>query len=303
MADSDGAPRCGTVAVAGLANAGKSTLVNRIAGAPISIVTHKAQTTRRQTRGIASIGLSQVALVDTPGLVAPRGQREQRLLREAWHGLDGVDAVAVVVDAAARSKPVEAALEAMAERLGKEAPAALVLNKVDRTKRDALLPLAASLNEAAPFDATFMVSARTGNGVQDLAQWMAATVPEGDWRYPEDCFGNQSETWRAEEATRRQALMKLHGEIPYRLTVATEWWNEGEGGAVDIEQTLLVERESQRRIAMGREGRTLAAIQQAAARDIEKALGRKASLTLKVKVGAGAANAVTRGGTRRERTR
>lgn len=282
--------RFGSVAVAGLANAGKSTLVNRVVGAPVSIVTRKAQTTRRLVRGVACIGLSQVALVDTPGLVAPRGQREQRLLQQAWHGVEAADAVAVIVDAAASNRSLPAALERLDWRLrGPDSPPAsspwaLVLNKVDRIKRDSLLPLAASLGQTTQFDVTFMVSAKTGSGIEQLRDWMAAAMPEGEWQYPAGSYCDQSDRWRAEETTRRQLLLKLHGELPYYLSVATDSWRQEEDGTVEIAQTVFVKRESQRRIAWGKEGRTLAAIKAAAAKEIMKILGRRVRLDIRVKV-------------------
>ena len=274
--------RAGFVALIGAPNAGKSTLINALVGAKVSIVTAKVQTTRRLIRGIAIAGLAQLIFVDTPGIFAPRRRLDRAMVDTAWASTQDADAVALVIDA---NKGVmdddEAILRSLSDVRG---PKVLVLNKVDLVEKPALLRLTQTLNERVTFAATFMISALSGDGVAELKAWFAAHVPAGPWLYPEDQISDAPLRQLAAEITREKLYLRLHQELPYQSTVETEVWKESKGGAVRIEQTIYVERESQRKIVLGKGGRAIKAIGAAARADIAAAIEQPVHLFLHVKV-------------------
>ena len=250
--------RCGFIALIGAPNAGKSTLTNALTGSKVAIVTPKVQTTRALVRGIALAGDAQLIFVDTPGIFAPKRRLDRAMVTTAWSGARDADLVALLIDANAGLDDVAAAI---VEKLGDiRQPKVLVLNKVDIADKPRLLTLAQRVNAQAKFDVTFMVSAMTGDGVADLRDWLAAHAPEGPWHYPEDEVSDAPLRLLAAEITREKLFLKLHQELPYQSTVETETWTERKDGSVRIEQTIYVERESQRKIVLGKEGRSIRAI-------------------------------------------
>ncbi len=274
--------RCGFVALIGAPNAGKSTLLNALVGAKISIVTPKVQTTRALIRGIAIEGAAQLIFVDTPGIFVPRRRLDRAMVGSAWGSTQDADVVALLIDS---HKGVEEDEEAILRKLADiRAPNVLVLNKVDTVQKPKLLALAQSLNERAAFAATFMVSARSGDGVTDLKRFFAAHVPEGPWLYPEDQISDAPLRQLAAEITREKLFLRLHQELPYHSTVETEIWKELRDGAVRIEQTIYVERESQRKIVLGKGGQTIKAIGAAARTEIAASIEHPVHLFLFVKV-------------------
>jgi GTP-binding protein Era len=283
MADApEPATRCGFVALIGAPNVGKSTLINALVGSKVSIVTPKVQTTRTLVRGIAIEGASQLIFVDTPGIFAPRRRLDRAMVGTAWGSTQDADLVAVLVDA---SKGVTEEDDAILRALGEVRPQkALVLNKVDLVDKPKLLALAQSLNERATFAATFMVSALTGDGVADLKAWFAMHVPSGPWLYPEDQMSDAPLRQLAAEITREKLYLRLHQELPYQSTVETDSWKELKDGSVRIEQTIYVERESQRKIVLGKGGQTIKAIGAAARREIAELVEQPVHLFLFVKV-------------------
>jgi GTPase len=277
-----GDTRCGFIALIGAPNVGKSTLVNALVGSKVSIVTHKVQTTRALVRGIATAGSAQLVFIDTPGIFAPRGRLNRAMVATAWGGAHDADIVGVLIDA-------RQGLDAEAETiLGKLAemrkPKVLIINKIDLVARASLLALAESLNARAAFAATFMLSALTGDGVGDLKSWLAEHVPRGRWHYPADEISDAPLRSLAAEVTREKLYLRLHEELPYQSTVATDQWKELKDGSVRIEQTIYVERESQRRIVLGRGGRTIKAIGADARREIAAIIEAPVHLFLFVKV-------------------
>ena len=274
--------RCGFVAVIGAPNVGKSTLVNAIVGSKISIVTPKVQTTRALIRGIATEGQAQLILVDTPGIFAPRRRLDRAMVDGAWAGTRDADLVVLVIDA---DKGMQDDDEAIVKRLaGLPAPKTLVLNKIDIVAKPKLLNLAHALNDAAAFAATFMVSARSANGVAELKSFLAAHLPVGPWLYPADQISDAPMRQFAAEVTREKLYLRLHQELPYQSTVETETWKELKDGSVRIEQTIFVARESQRKIVLGKGGQTIKAIGAAARTEIAAALEHPVHLFLFVKV-------------------
>jgi GTPase len=274
--------RCGFVALIGAPNVGKSTLINALVGAKVSIVTPKAQTTRALIRGIAVDGPAQLILVDTPGIFAPRRRLDRAMVGTAWGSAQDADIAALVIDS---RKGVEDQDEAVIRGLANvRAAKLLVLNKVDLVAKPALLSLTQTLNERAAFAATFMISALTGDGVADLKRWLGAYVPAGPWLYPEDQIADAPLRHLAAEITREKLYLRLHQELPYQSTVETEVWKELKDGSVRIEQTIYVERESQRKIVLGRGGQAIKAIGAAARADIAAAIEQPVHLFLFVKV-------------------
>jgi GTP-binding protein Era len=273
---------CGIVALIGAPNAGKSTLLNALVGAKISIVTPKVQTTRALIRGIAVEGASQLIFVDTPGIFAPRRRLDRAMVGTAWGSAGDADIVALLIDSRkGLEEDDEAVLRGLADVRAKKV---LVLNKVDLVEKPKLLALAQALNERVAFAATFMISALSGNGVADLKGWLAAQVPAGPWLYPEDQMSDASLRQLAAEITREKLYLRLHQELPYRSTVETDTWKELRDGSVRIEQTIYVERESQRKIVLGKGGQTIKAIGAAARADISQAVEQPVHLFLFVKV-------------------
>ena len=276
------ATRCGFVALIGAPNVGKSTLLNALVGAKISIVTPKVQTTRTLIRGIAMQGAAQLIFVDTPGIFAPRRRLDRAMVGSAWGSAQEADLVAVLIDA---HKGVGDDDESILNKLTEiRAAKVLVLNKVDLVGKPKLLALTQALNERATFAATFMVSARSGDGVADLKRFLAAQLPAGPWLYPEDQISDAPLRQLAAEITREKLYLRLHQELPYQSTVETEIWKELKDGSVRIEQTIYVERESQRKIALGKGGQTIKAIGAAARADIAAAIEHPVHLFLFVKV-------------------
>jgi GTP-binding protein Era len=274
--------RAGFVALIGAPNVGKSTLLNALVGAKVSIVTPKVQTTRRLVRGIAIEGTAQLIFVDTPGIFSPRRRLDRAMVGSAWASTQDADLVALLIDA---RKGIKDDDEAILGGLGNVRPAkALVLNKVDLVDKSALLTLTQELNECATFAATFMISALTGDGVADLKSWFAAHVPAGPWLYPEDQISDAPLRQLAAEITREKLYLRLHQELPYQSTVETEAWKELKDGSVRIEQTIYVERESQRKIVLGKGGQAIKAIGAAARADIAAAIEQPVHLFLHVKV-------------------
>jgi GTP-binding protein Era len=274
--------RCGFIALIGAPNAGKSTLLNALVGSKVTIVSHKVQTTRALIRGIAIEGRSQLVFVDTPGIFAPRRRLDRAMVTTAWSGAHDADLVALLVDA---RKGLDDEVEAILTKLGEVAqPKVLVLNKVDVCDKDKLLTLTAALNARVPFQATFMVSALTGNGVADLKSWLAAAVAPGPFLYPPEQMSDAPLRQLAAEITREKLFERLHQELPYQSTVETEQWKELRGGAVRIEQTIYVERESQRKIVLGKGGTTIKAIGAAARKEIAGLIEQPVHLFLFVKV-------------------
>jgi GTP-binding protein Era len=276
------ATRCGFVVLIGATNAGKSTLLNALVGSKISIVTPKVQTTRALIRGIAMEGAAQLIFVDTPGIFAPRRRLDRAMVGSAWGSTHDADIVAFLIDA---HKGIQEDEEAILRGLGEvRAPKVLVLNKVDLIDKPKLLALAQAINERSAFAATFMISARSGDGVGDLRAYLAGEVPAGPWLYPEDQISDAPLRQLAAEITREKLYLRLHQELPYQSTVETEIWKELKDGAVRIEQTIYVERESQRKIVLGKGGQTIKAIGAAARTEIAAALEHPVHLFLFVKV-------------------
>jgi GTP-binding protein Era len=276
------AKRCGFIALIGAPNAGKSTLTNALTGSKVAIVTPKVQTTRALVRGIALAGDAQLIFVDTPGIFAPKRRLDRAMVTTAWSGARDADLVALLIDANAGLDDEAAAI---VEKLGDiRQPKVLVLNKVDIADKPRLLTLAQRVSAQAKFDVTFMVSAMTGDGVADLRDWLAAHAPEGPWHYPEDEVSDAPLRHLAAEITREKLFLKLHQELPYQSTVETETWTERKDGSVRIEQTIYVERESQRKIVLGKAGRSIRAIGAAARRELAEILEKPVHLFLFVKV-------------------
>lgn len=274
--------RSGFVALLGAPNAGKSTLVNQLVGTKVSIVTHKVQTTRALMRGIAMHQGTQIVLVDTPGIFKPRRQLDSAMVRSAWHGAQDADVVLLLVDA---ERGLSGDAEAIIEGLKTVAkPKVLVLNKVDRVKPETLLALSAAANELVSFDRTFMISALKGSGCNDLLDYLAESLPEGPWFYPEDQISDLPMRQLAAEITREKLTLRLHQELPYASHVETEKWEEKKDGSVRIEQVIYVERDSQKKIVLGRGGATIKAIGAAARQELGQLLDQTVHLFLFVKV-------------------
>ncbi len=274
--------RCGFVAIVGAPNAGKSTLLNRLTGAKLSIVSPKAQTTRFRVLGILMRDGSQVLLVDTPGIFRPRRRLDRAMVEAAWTGAQDADLALLLVDAKTGATPEVRGIAAKLTEAGRRC--LLVLNKIDLVPPAALLPLTAALTALAPFEETFMVSAATGDGLDRLLDRLAAMIPAGPWLYPEDQIAEAPIRSLAAEITREKLIERLHDELPYQATVETDEWKELPDGAARIEQTIFVSRESHRKIVLGEGGRTIKAIGTAARMDIAEAHGANVHLFLHVKV-------------------
>jgi len=274
--------RSGFVALIGAPNAGKSTLVNRLVGAKVSIVTHKVQTTRAIVRGIATHGVAQIVFVDTPGIFKPRRRLDRAMVSTAWGGAKDADVVMLLVDAERGLKGDTG--EILDGLKDVRQPKILVLNKVDRVKPETLLKLTAEANERVAFGNTFMVSALTGSGCDDLLDHLAKTLPEGPWYYPEDQISDLPMRQLAAEITREKLYLRLHEELPYSSHVENEKWEERKDGSVRIEQVIYVERDSQKAIVLGHRGQTLKAIGEAARKELAEILEQKVHLFLFVKV-------------------
>jgi GTPase len=280
---------CGFAAVLGAPNAGKSTLVNALVGQKVSIVTQKVQTTRIPVRGIAMRGRTQIILVDTPGIFSPKRRLDRAMVNAAWKGAEDADAILVVVDAAELSaKPgghaaADTQLILQGLKAGGPRPI-LVLNKTDSVKRELLLPLTESLTAGAEFMRVFMISATTGEGLGDLLDFCAALMPPGHLLYPEDQAADIPSRLLAAEITREKLYLRLHDELPYSSSVVTESWKEQKDGSVRIDQTILVQRDNQKAIVIGKGGQAIKAIGQASRIELEHLFGRRVHLFLQAKV-------------------
>lgn len=276
--------RAGFVALIGEPNAGKSTLLNTMVGAKVSIVTHKVQTTRARIRGVAMEGDSQIVFVDTPGLFQPRRRLDRAMVAAAWGGAADADVVVLMVEAhRGVTAGVERILEGMAE-IGQGRTVALAINKIDRVEAPVLLGLTKDLNERFDFAETFMISAEKGHGVDALRQWLASQVPEGPWLYPEDQIADLPMRMIAAEMTREKLTLRLHQELPYQLTVETEAWEERKDGSAKVDQIIYVSRDGHKGIVLGHRGETIKAVSKAAREELADFLGRKVHLFLQVKV-------------------
>jgi len=279
--------RAGFVALIGEPNAGKSTLLNRMVGAKVSIVTHKVQTTRARIRGVALEGDSQIVFVDTPGLFRPRRRLDRTMVAAAWGGAADADIVVLMIEAHKGLTPgVEAILERLDE-IGQGRTVALAINKIDRVEAPVLLALTEKLNDRYTFAKTFMISAEKGHGVDDLRTWLAESLPEGPWLYPEDQIADMPMRMIAAEMTREKLTLRLHQELPYQLTVETEGWEEKKDGSVRIDQVIYVARDGHKGILLGKKGETIKAVGKLAREEISDFIGRKAHLFLTVKVRSG----------------
>ena len=271
--------KAGFVAVIGAPNAGKSTLVNDLVGQKVAIVSPKAQTTRSRLMGIAIHGQAQIVLVDTPGIFEPRRRLDRAMVAAAWTGAQDADLVLLVVDCSERIR--DEVLEGLEKR---EHPLFLALNKIDLVKKETLLALAADLTARLSPEKVFMISATQGDGVADLKDALAGAMPEGPWLYPEDEVSDATDRMIAAELTREQIVNQLHQELPYATAVETESWEDRADGSTVINQQILVERDSQKAIVIGKGGRRLKAIGAAARAEIAQHLGRPVHLYLHVKV-------------------
>ncbi len=277
--------RAGFVALIGEPNAGKSTLLNRMVGAKVSIVTHKVQTTRTRIRGICMAGDSQIVFVDTPGLFRPRRRLDRAMVAAAWGGAADADIVVLLVEAhRGLTEGVAAIIDSLKDRVPQGQTVAVAINKIDRVKAEVLLALAEKLNAAFPFARTFMISAERGHGVADLRDWLAAEVPAGPWLYPEDQIADLPMRMIAAEITREKLTLRLHEELPYQLTVETEAWDDREDGSTRIDQLIYVARDGHKGIVLGKGGETIKAVSTAARAELAEFLGRPVHLFLQVKV-------------------
>jgi GTP-binding protein Era len=276
--------RAGFIALIGEPNAGKSTLLNRMVGAKVSIVTHKVQTTRARIRGVAMEGQSQLVFVDTPGLFQPRRRLDRAMVAAAWGGAGDADIVVLLIEAhRGLTEGVGRILDGLAE-FPQGRRIVLAINKIDRVEAPALLALTRAMNERLAFERTFLISAERGHGVKDLRRWLADALPEGPWLYPEDQIADLPMRMIAAEMTREKLTLRLHQELPYQLTVETESWQDRKDGSARIDQVIYVLRDGHKGIVLGHKGETIKAVSQAARAEIAEFLGRPVHLFLQVKV-------------------
>lgn len=281
-AETSGPTHSGFVALIGATNAGKSTLVNRLVGAKVSIVSHKVQTTRSIVRGIAIHKNAQIVFMDTPGIFKPRRRLDRAMVTTAWGGAKDADFIMLLIDSERGLRgDAEAILTGLKDV---PQPKILALNKIDQVAREDLLALAAAANEKVAFDRTFMISATNGSGCDDVMDYLATTLPEGPWYYPEDQISDLPMRQLAAEITREKLFLRLHQELPYSSHVETEGWEDRKDGSVRIEQVIYVERESQKKIALGKGGETIKAISSASRKELAEILEQPVHLFLFVKV-------------------
>jgi len=282
MTDTPETQHCGLIAIVGAPNAGKSTLVNALVGQKVAIVSPKAQTTRTRVMGIAIEGGAQLILVDTPGIFTPERRLDRAMVAAAWEGADGADLIALVVDGKGGiGSKVHTVIESLKGRRERKI---LILNKVDVADKPRLLGHAAKLNEILPFDETYFVSAQTGDGVPELKAALAAAMPQEPWHFPEDQVSDATDRMLAAEVTREQLYLQLHKELPYSSAIETEQYKEREDGSVEIHQQILVERETQRAIVLGKGGTRIKEIGARARAELSRLMGVKVHLYLHVKV-------------------
>ncbi len=282
MSEAEANTRCGFVALIGAPNVGKSTLLNAFVGSKVSIVSHKVQTTRALVRGIAIEGVAQLIFVDTPGIFRPKRRLDRAMVTSAWSGAHDADVAGLMLDARKGVDDEAEAILSKSAELGH--PKVLILNKVDLVEKASLLALTQAANDRAKFAATFMVSALKGDGVADVKSWFAAHVPPGPWLYPADQISDAPLRQLAAEITREKLFVRLHQELPYQSTVETEVWKELKDGSIRIEQTIYVERESQRKIVLGKSGQTIKAIGAESRKEIGEIVEGPVHLFLFVKV-------------------
>lgn len=293
---SETSERCGVVAVVGSPNAGKSTFVNLMVGAKVSIVTHKVQTTRARIQGVGMFDRTQIVFVDTPGIFNPRRNLDRAMVNAAWNAIDGSDLLLLMVDAPAylatlnddasgaslkSAEDTDRIIEGLKSTNRK---AVLILNKIDRMPRPPLLKLAEHLNEDEIFSDTFMISAKKKRGTDDLKDWLVRKMPKSPHLYPDDQLSDINDRMMAAELTREKLFLRLHEELPYSLTVETDRWERTKRGELRLEQTIYVERDSQKKLALGHKGRTIAAVGKAAREDMQEIFGETVHLFLYVKV-------------------
>lgn len=276
--------RCGFVALIGAPNAGKSTLLNALVGAKVAIVTHKVQTTRTRVTGIGMHDdlNAQLVFIDTPGIFEPKRRLDRAMVNAAWKGAEDAEETLLLIDAKKGfNDEVERIVKALKQANRK---VHLAINKIDTVKRESLLALVAELNETGVFDEIFMISAKNGDGVADLKEFLAKGAPEGPWMYPEDQVADVTMRILAAEVTREKVYLRLHDELPYATTVETEKWDDRKDGSVRIEQVIHVQRETQKGIVIGKGGTMLKTLGQMAREELEEMLGRKVHLFLHVRV-------------------
>ncbi|MEP4767632.1 MAG: GTPase Era [Roseibium sp.] len=274
--------KAGFIALIGAPNAGKSTLINQLVGTKVSIVTHKVQTTRSIVRGVAMHGKAQLVFIDTPGIFKPKRRLDRAMVDTAWGGARDADLIALLIDA---RKGIDEEVEDIFKRLsGQTAPKVLILNKTDVTKGEKLLKIAQKANEYFKFDETFMISALKGDGTQTILDYFASKVPEGPWLYPADQPSDLPLRILAAEITREKLFERLHQELPYISTVETERWETKKDGSARIEQTIYVERDSQKSIVLGKRGQTIKSISQTAREELAEIIDAPVHLFLFVKV-------------------
>ena len=276
--------RAGFVALIGEPNAGKSTLLNRMVGAKVSIVTHKVQTTRARIRGVALEGEAQIVFVDTPGIFRPKRRLDRAMVKSAWGGAADADLTVFLIEAhRGVTEGVDAIMEALKD-LPKDKSIALAINKIDKVQAAELLALTKAMNEAFDFVETFLISAEKGHGCAALKTWIAGQLPDSPWLYPEDQIADLPLRMLAAETTREKLTLRLHQELPYQLTVETEAWEERKDGSCKIDQLIYVMRDGHKGIVLGKGGETIKAVSTQARTELEEFLGRKVHLFLKVKV-------------------
>ena len=274
--------RCGYVALIGAPNSGKSTLLNRLVGRKLAIVTPKAQTTRNRLLGIAIEGPAQIVFVDTPGIFAPRRRLDRAMVAAAWSGAEDADEALLLVDA---FRGIDRDTRRILDRLaGRSRRSILALNKIDLVPRESLLGLTDALSREGLFDPIFMISGLKGDGVEDVKRHLAASLPQGPWLFPEDQLSDAPERLIAAEVTREQVFLQLHDELPYASTVETEQWEDKPDGSVRIEQVIYVQRPSQRAIVLGEGGKRIKTIGARARAELARMLERRVHLFLFVKV-------------------
>ena len=277
--------RAGFVALIGEPNAGKSTMLNALVGAKLSIVTHKVQTTRGRVRGVLNAGDDQIVFVDTPGLFVPRRRLDRAMVSAAWAGAGEADAVVLLIEAQkGLTEGVRRIVGQYRGQVSPDIPVAVAVNKIDKVRRDSLLALTTEIAELHDFDRVFYVSATRRDGLDDMVEWLRGLMPEGPWLYPEDQLGDTSMRAIAAELTREKLMLRLHQELPYQLTVGTDSWEERRDGSVRIEQTVYIAKEGHRPIVLGKGGQTLKAVGQAAREELAGMLERPVHLFVHVKV-------------------
>ena len=277
--------KCGIVSLLGEPNVGKSTLVNKITGTKVSIVTHKAQTTRTRIRGIRVIEDTQIILVDTPGVFAPKRRLDRAMVSAAWGGFTEADIILFMLDVSrGLTDGSRSILKSVGVKQYEKCPIILLLNKIDKIKRNDLLNLSKTLNELFDFRATFMISAEKGSGTEDLVKWLSSKLPFSPWLYPEDQIADFPLKIFAAEITREKLLIRLHQELPYQLTVEPDSWVEMPNGAIKIHQIIYVTNKRHKGMVLGKKGETIKVVSIAARKELKEAINQDIHLFLQVKV-------------------